>query len=159
LLSVQGYNGIKRNIRLGDTFEATGMSHNTVKKGAIEIDAKTNKSIYSLSSELRNRGYAVSAESVGTLLKEQGYRLQTNRKTKEGKQHPDRNAQFEYINELSLRFMRQRQPVISVDAKKKELAGNYANKGKEWGPKGKPLEVKVHDFTDKKLGKAIPYGV
>jgi hypothetical protein len=93
------------------------------------------------------------------MLKEAGYSLQANRKTREGNQHPDRNAQFEYINDEVTTFLRQRQPVISVDTKKKELVGDFRNPGREWLPKGQPEEVRVHDFIDKKLGKAIPYGV
>jgi hypothetical protein len=96
---------------------------------------------------------------VATLLKEAGYSLQANRKTCEGHQHPDRNAQFEYLNNQALTFQRQRQPVISVDTKKKELVGNFHNAGREWQPKGTPEEVRVHDFIDRQLGKVIPYGV
>jgi hypothetical protein len=116
-------------------------------------------STYTIAGELRRQGHPVSPRSVASMLKADDYRLQGNRKTKEGKQHPDRNEQFEYINSQSLKFMRRKQPVVSVDTKKKELVGNFANKGKEWRPKGNPLEVKVHDFMDRELGKAIPYGV
>jgi Rhodopirellula transposase DDE domain len=87
------------------------------------------------------------------------YSLQANRKTREGNQHPDRNAQFEHINQQVLTFHRQRQPVISVDTKKKELVGDFRNVGREWQPQGTPEKVRVHDFKDKQLGKAIPYGV
>ena len=87
------------------------------------------------------------------------YSLQSNRKTREGSNHPDRNAQFEYISRRVRVFQRRRQPVISVDTKKKELVGDFRNAGREWRPKGQPLEVRVHDFLDKDLGKAIPYGV
>jgi hypothetical protein len=93
------------------------------------------------------------------MLKADECRLQSNRKTTEGKQHPDRNEQAEYINRQSLRFIGRGEPAVPVDTKKKELAGNFANKGREWRPKGKPREVPVHDFTGKELGKAIPYGV
>jgi hypothetical protein len=93
------------------------------------------------------------------LLKADGYSLQSNRKTTEGTSHPDRNAQFEHINERALRFQQRGQPVISVDTKKKELIGPFKNAGREWRPKGEPEEVKVHDFADKELGKVIPYGV
>jgi hypothetical protein len=96
---------------------------------------------------------------VAALLKQAGYSLQANRKTREGSQHPDRNAQFEHINGRVTTFLRQRQPVISVDTKKKELVGDFRNAGREWRPEGKPEVVRVHDFMDKKLGKAIPYGV
>jgi hypothetical protein len=96
---------------------------------------------------------------VGRLLKASGYSLQGNRKTKEGADHPDRNAQFEHINATVMRFQRRCQPVISVDTKKKELVGEFRNGGREWQPKGAPVEVRVHDFMDKELGKAIPYGI
>jgi transposase len=119
----------------------------------------TNKSTYTLADELSKEGHSIGARSVSSLLKEQGLRLQANRKTKEGSQHPDRNEQFEYINTESIGFMKCGQPVISVDTKKKELVGNFANKGREWEPKGKGVAVKVHDFMDKELGKAIPYGI
>jgi hypothetical protein len=93
------------------------------------------------------------------LLKQAGYSLQANRKTREGASHPDRNAQFEYLNTCVRRFDKRGQPAISVDTKKKELVGDFKNGGREWRPHGKPEEVRVHDFQDKKLGKAIPYGV
>jgi hypothetical protein len=119
----------------------------------------TTLSTYTLAEELSRQGHPVSPRTVASMLKADDYRLQGNRKTKEGSQHPDRNGQFEYINNQSLKFMKGRQPVVSVDTKKKEIVGNFANKGRDWRPKGKPLEVKVHDFMDKELGKAIPYGV
>ena len=97
--------------------------------------------------------------TVARLLRQAGYSLQANRKTREGASHPDRNAQFEYINEQATAFQKRGQPVISVDTKKKELVGNFRNAGREWRPKGKPLEVKVHDFQEPELGKVIPYGV
>lgn len=119
----------------------------------------TCKSTYTLAAELTKQGHPVSARTVGRLLRTAGYRLQSNRKTKEGSTHPDRNAQFEHINATVKQFQRRGQPVISVDTKKKELVGNFKNGGREWQPKGEPEEVRVHDFLDKKLGKAIPYGV
>ncbi len=119
----------------------------------------TCKSTYTLARELTNQGHPVSARTVGRLLRAAGYSLQGNRKTKEGGTHPDRNAQFEHINATAKKFQRRGQPVISVDTKKKELVGDFKNGGREWQPKGKPEEVRVHDFLDKKLGKAIPYGV
>ena len=97
--------------------------------------------------------------TVGRLLRAAGYSLQSNRKTKEGRDHPDRNAQFEHINTSVLAFQERGQPVISVDTKKKELVGEFQNGGREWQPQGEPEEVLVHDFMDKELGKAIPYGV
>ena len=96
---------------------------------------------------------------MGRLLKAAGYSLQSNRKTKEGSNHPDRNAQFEHINATVIAFQERGQPVISVDTKKKEIVGKFKNNGREWQPKGEPEEVLVHDFMDKDLGKAIPYGV
>jgi len=112
-----------------------------------------------LSTTLRRAGYQVSPRKVSALLKQSGYSLQANRKTREGASHPDRNAQFEYINATASAFLRRRQPVISVDTKKKELVGDFKNAGREWRPAGKPVEVLVHDFPDPKTGKAIPYGV
>ena len=96
---------------------------------------------------------------MGQLLRSLGYSLQGARKTIEGTEHPDRDAQFRYINDLAGRFLRARLPVISVDTKKKELVGRYHNKGRQWRPKGQPEQVKVHDFIDPAVGKAIPYGV
>jgi DDE family transposase len=119
----------------------------------------TCKGVRRLAAELQRQGFTVGRQRVSELLADLGYSLQANRKTREGSQHPDRNAQFEYINGQVRRFQRRGQPVISVDTKKKELVGNYKNVGREWRPQGKPSEVNVHDFMNKKLGKAIPYGV
>lgn len=119
----------------------------------------TCKSTTQLAGELTKQGHAVSPRTVGRLLKATGYSLQSNRKTKEGKDHPDRNAQFEHISATVLAFQRRGQPVVSVDTKKKELVGKFRNVGREWQPQGEPEEVQVHDFMDKELGKAIPYGV
>lgn len=119
----------------------------------------TCKSTAILAKELTRQNHPVTDRTVATMLKGAGYSLQANRKTREGNQHPDRNAQFEHINEQVVTFHRQRQPVISVDTKKKELVGDFRNVGREWQPKGLPENVRVHDFLDKKLGKAIPYGV
>lgn len=119
----------------------------------------TCKSTYTLARELTAQGHAVSARTVQRLLYAADYSLQSNRKTREGSAHPDRNAQFEHINDLVRRFQERGQPVISVDTKKKELVGDFKNAGQEWQPKGQPEPVRVHDFVDKKLGKAIPYGV
>ena len=119
----------------------------------------TCKSTRKLADELSRRGHAVGYRTVAWLLHEAGYSLQANRKTREGNQHPDRNAQFEYINAQANRFQKRRQPVISVDTKKKELVGDFKNGGQEWHPQGEPEKVRVHDFMDKELGKAIPYGV
>jgi hypothetical protein len=112
-----------------------------------------------LSVTLCGAGFAICPRKVSALLKKNGYSLQANRKKREGASHPDRNAQFEYINATASRFLRRRQPVISVDTKKKELVGDFKNGGREWQPRGRPIEVLVHDFPDPKVNKAIPYGV
>jgi hypothetical protein len=119
----------------------------------------TCKSLMQLSRELVGCGYTISHVSVGALLKDLGYSLQGNRKTLEGASHPDRNAQFAFINEKIETALSAGQPVISVDTKKKELVGQYKNGGKEWRPQGQPEAVKVHDFVDAELGRANPYGV
>ena len=123
----------------------------------------TCKSTGKLARELTRQDHGVSDRTVAALLKEAGYSLQANRKTQEGTQHPDRNAQFQYINALAGVFLRGRHPVVSVDTKKKELVGEFKNPGREWRLKGKPEKVKVHDFPEKtpegKTMKAIPYGV
>jgi len=119
----------------------------------------TCKSLMQLAKELNAKGYAICHMTVGALLKELGYSLQGNRKTLEGSEHPDRNAQFEYIYGKVDAALNARQPVISVDTKKKELVGQYKNGGKEWQPQGKPEAVKVYDFVDKELVRANPYGV
>jgi hypothetical protein len=119
----------------------------------------TCKSTRQLAEELSRQRHPVGYRTVAWLLHEAGYSLQANRKTGEGSRHPDRNAQFDYINAQAQRFQKRRQPVISVDTKKKELVGDFKNGGQEWRPQGDPEKVRVHDFIDKKLGKAIPYGV
>ncbi|MGL4620726.1 MAG: ISAzo13 family transposase [Chroococcidiopsis sp.] len=119
----------------------------------------TSKSSAKLAQELQSIGHQVSARTVCTLLDDLGYSLQSNRKTQEGKEHPDRDAQFKHIAEQVTSFQQRHQPVISVDAKKKELIGNYKNDGQDWQPKKEPIEVKAHDFMDKQAGKVIPYGV
>jgi Rhodopirellula transposase DDE domain len=119
----------------------------------------TCKSTRKLAEELHSKGHAVGYRTVAMLLRRLNYSLQANRKTHEGGSHPDRNAQFEYINAQVLRFQKRGQPVVSVDTKKKELVGDFKNGGREYQPKGSPEEVGTHDFMDKELGKAIPYGV
>lgn len=119
----------------------------------------TCKSLKQLARELSEQGHRISHVSVGILLKELGYSLQGNRKTLEGTDHPDRDAQFRYIQEKTQQALDAVQPVISVDTKKKELVGNYKNAGQEWRPQGEPEVVQVHDFVDKELGRANPYGV
>lgn len=117
------------------------------------------KSTRSIAEELNRQGFTVSHTKVGELLREKGYSLQANQKTIEGKQHPDRNAQFEHISKRVAAYLRSGQPAISVDTKKKEALGNMKNPGKTYRRKGDPIKVKTHDFPDKELGKAVPYGV
>jgi len=119
----------------------------------------TCKSAAKLAAELQAQGHTASERSVNRLLHASGYSLQSNRKTIEGGDHPDRDAQFQHINRRVKAYQKQGQPVVSVDAKKKELVGLYRNGGREWQPSGEPEEVNVYDFVDKDLGKAIPYGV
>ena len=119
----------------------------------------TSKSIRKIAAELLNLGYKVCHEVVRQCLLEMGYSLQTNKKTKEGGDSPDRDAQFEHINRTAKEFEANKDPVISVDCKKKELIGEYKNNGQEWAKVKNPTEVKVYDFIDKTNGKASPYGV
>jgi hypothetical protein len=119
----------------------------------------TCKSTYKLATELQALGHMVGARTVARLLKELHYSLQANRKTREGADHPDRDAQFNHINDQTRAFQARHQPVVSVDTKKKELVGDFKNAGQEWQPKGAPEAVRVYDFLDQQLGKAIPYGV
>jgi hypothetical protein len=119
----------------------------------------TCKGIRKLAAELQCQGFRIGRQKVADWLRQLGYSLQGNRKTREGGQHADRNAQFEYIARQVWKFQKRGQPVISVDTKKKELVGDFKNGGREWRPQGQPEGVRVHDFLDKKLGKAIPYGV
>ena len=122
----------------------------------------TLKSTYELAGELQATGYRASAELVRRLLHQMGYSLQAPAKQNEGSAHPDRDGQFRYINDLTVKRLALGEPVISVDTKKKELIGNFSNRGREWQPAGEPERVNVHDFADRALGefaKAIPYGV
>ncbi len=119
----------------------------------------TCKSTRQLSEELGQKGYAISNVTVADLLHRLDYSLQANAKTLEGASHPDRDAQFQYINSRVREFLRRQQPVISVDTKKKELVGNFKNGGKEWQPKGEPEKVEIHDFASPEFPKVIPYGV
>ena len=119
----------------------------------------TCKSTTRLAEELLRQGHQVSQRTVCDLLAQLNYSLQSVRKTREGALHPDRDAQFQYIATMVADFQRQRQPVISVDTKKKELIGDFKNAGKEWHPAGQPEQVRVHDFIDPELGKVAPYGV
>ena len=119
----------------------------------------TCKSTRRLAEELQQRGHPVSYRTVAALLHALDYSLQAPHKTREGASHPDRDAQFEHINQRVRMFQRRGQPVISVDAKKKELVGDFKNGGREWQPQGSPEPVRTHDFEDKTLGKVDPYGV
>jgi hypothetical protein len=119
----------------------------------------TCKSLRKLSAALRDMGHRVGRTVVGELLRTLGYSLQANRKMREGSNHPDRDAQFGYINEGVTAALAAGEPAISVDTKKKELIGDFKNGGREWRPKGAPEEVRVHDFVIPELGRAVPYGV
>ena len=119
----------------------------------------TSKSVRDLASALQGMGHQVEYVTVAKLLRSLGYSLQANVKTREGKQHPDRDAQFRRINVVTSGALDAGEPVISVDTKKKELVGDFKNGGREWRPEGEPELVRVHDFRDKQLGKAIPYGI
>ncbi|MCA1678845.1 MAG: ISAzo13 family transposase [Actinobacteria bacterium] len=119
----------------------------------------TSKSVRHLAGGLREQGHRVQYVTVAKLLRSLGYSLQANVKTREGRQHPDRDLQFRRIDTTCRQALADRQPIISIDCKKKELVGDFKNAGREWRPKGEPELVRVHDFKDKQLGKAIPYGV
>jgi transposase len=118
-----------------------------------------SKSLRHISAALKSQGIQVSHRIIGEALKSHGFSLQSNRKQYEGKSHPDRNAQFEYIHNKVERYMIEKQPVISVDAKKRELIGNFDNKGVEWHPQGEAISVNAYDFLTEASGVAIPYGV
>jgi transposase len=119
----------------------------------------TTKSTHKLAGELTRQGHRVSADTVGDLLREEGFSLQGNAKTIEGQRHPDRDAQFRYISEQVKEHQGTADPVVSVDTKKKELVGEFKNAGREWRPKGQPAATRTHDFPQDSLGKAVPYGV
>jgi hypothetical protein len=112
-----------------------------------------------LADELQRQGYSIGDRKVADLLHQMGYSLQANVKTLEGRDHPDRNTQFEYINEQTQKFLGQGSPVISVDTKKKERVGNFSESGQEWQPQGEPEKTLLHDFPYKELGKVVPYGI
>ena len=137
-------------------------------KGIVDDDTRgdpesllqwTCKSVRNISDLLAEHGHEVSRQTVANILHELQFSLQGNRKTKEGKNHPDRDKQFRFIGRLCREFITQKNPVISVDAKKKELVGNFKNTGREWHDKGNPIDVNGHDFPDPDIPRAIPYGV
>jgi Rhodopirellula transposase DDE domain len=119
----------------------------------------TSKSTSNLAGDLVRQGFKITDDTVGRILKGLGYSLQAPAKEKEGTAHPDRDAQFRYLNKEVGRFVKDAEPVISVDTKKKELVGEFSNGGKEYHPKGEPTRTKTHDFVEKTLGRAVPYGV
>ena len=119
----------------------------------------TSKSLRRLAQALKARGHTVCPHVIADCLRDLGYSLQANSKTREGSRHMDRDAQFHYINDQALVFLAAGDPVISVDTKKKELVGDFKNQGRQWRPKGTPEAVKVHDFIDPRLGRAVPYGI
>jgi len=153
--------GRKRTIDLDETLgsDLEGLIE-PVTRGDPESPLRwTCKSVRKLADELKRMGHKTSHRMVAELLREMGYSLQANRKTLEGSDHPDRNAQFEYIHKKVKEFQSCGQPVVSVDTKKKELVGDFKNGGRELRPKGDPEKVRVHDFEIRELGKAAPYGV
>ena len=144
---------IKRDRLLDDLVDSTA-------KGDPENPLKwTSKSLRNLSDAMKLKGYNVGKTTIGVMLHDLGYSLQGNKKTLEDSKHADRDVQFQHINDSVLAAHKQSNPAVSVDAKKKENIGNYKNNGREYSEKSKPVEVKGHDFVDKKLGKIMPYGV
>ena len=139
--------------------ELTGIVEETTAGDPMSAVRWTNKSTQAIAAELTQRGHPVSDKTVARMLEEMGYSLQLNRQEKEGPQHPNRDAQFRYINGQEASFRAIGDPVISCDTKKKELVGAFKNAGRTWRPKGKPYEVNVHDWPSRGKGKAIPYGV
>ena len=133
------------------------MSHNTAGNPMKNIKW-TNKSTYAIRKSLKSKGYSISEDTIGRMLKEEKYSLQANKKMYEGKLHPDRDEQFCYINEQVDIFLNKKQPVISVDTKKKELVGNFKNSGRIWTKKGQVQHVNAYDFPSFAKGKVVPYG-
>jgi hypothetical protein len=143
-----------------DLLDALGKLVEPTTRGDPESPLRwTCKSTRHLAHQLQRQGYGIGDRKVADLLHQMHYSLQANAKTIEGSDHPDRNAQFEYINAQTKKFLEQDLPVISVDTKKKELVGNFSNGGQEWRPQGEPEKTLLHDFPDEELGKVIPYGI
>ena len=135
-----------------------GIMSDTTAGDPMRLLKWTHKSTYAIAEALKEKGHFISEDTVGRMLKKEKYSLQANKKRYEGKSHPDRNAQFHYINRLAKKFVDEKQPVISVDTKKKELVGNFKNSGKTWRKKGNPEEVNFYDFPNLAEGKVVPYG-
>jgi hypothetical protein len=136
-----------------------GLVHPETRGNPMSLLRWTSKSSTKLAEELARKGFEVSSRTVLRLLHKLGYSLQANAKVTEGRQHEDRDAQFRYLNDMAAGFIDDDQPAISVDTKKKELIGDFANGGVEWQPGGQPERVRVHDFADPALGKVVPYGI
>jgi hypothetical protein len=160
----------KKSRKPGGGRKSLSKIHSNLKKDLLELVESTTrgdpmspllwsaKSTRNLATELQKKGYTISHVVVAKLLSELEYSLQGNKKTREGSSNPDRNAQFEHINNTAKEFLKNENPIISIDTKKKELVGNYKNAGQEYAPQGKPIEVNMHDFQTA-LFKAIPYGI
>lgn len=156
----KGAGGKPIEVRQPGIYEALESLVDPVTRGDPESPLRwTCKSTRKLSSEMKAQGFTVSQHKVAEMLRERGYSLQATQKVYEGEQHLDRDAQFQHINDTAQRFLADGQPVISVDTKKKELVGEFTNRGREWQPAGAPVFTHVHDFPDMAVGKAVPYGV
>ncbi len=155
-----GGGDIKAEIKQPGLLEALDELVNPETRGnPMSLLRWTSKSTAKLTAELVHQGFAITDDTVGRILKSLGYSLQAPAKEKEGASHPDRDAQFAYLNDQATSFVEAAQPVISVDTKKKELVGEFSNKGREYQPAGEPVRVNVHDFVDKELGRAVPSGI
>jgi hypothetical protein len=156
----KGAGGKPIEVKQPGIYEALESLVDPVTRGDPESALRwTCKSTRKLSAEMKTKGFTVSQHKVAEMLRELGYSLQATQKVYEGEQHLDRDAQFQHINDTAQRFQAEGQPVISVDTKKKELVGEFTNRGRDWQPVGAPVFTNVHDFPDMALGKAIPYGV
>ena len=155
-----GGGDIKAEIKQPGLLEALDALINPETRGdPMSLLRWTSKSTAKLADELMRQGFKITDDTVGRILKSLGYSLQGTAKEKEGTAHPDRDSQFHYLNNQVKSFAKMSQPIISVDTKKKELLGEFSNGGREYHPKGEPTRVKTHDFIDKELGRAVPYGI